>query len=164
MTWRLREDPEAVGVAASAIEDSTGIPAAHVEKDFWVTEALRAAAERAASEGTTIVFKGGTSLSKAHRLIRRFSEDIDLLVVVPGDSKDAADRCLKAITAAVGDALGAEGAVDTATATTGRKRTTNFEYPIRHRHGGLRPGVITDTRCARGVSTPGARPACVGAC
>ena len=153
MRWRLREDPEAVGVAASAIEESTGIPAAHVEKDFWVTEALRAAAARAASEETTIVFKGGTSLSKAHRLIRRFSEDIDLLVVVPGDSKNAADRCLKAITVAVGEALGAEGDVDTATATKGRKRTTSFQYPIRHRHGGLRPSVLLELG-ARGGMLP----------
>lgn len=63
MRWRLREDPDAVGVAASTIEESTGIPAAHVEKDFWVTEALRAAAAQAASEETTIVFKGGTGPS-----------------------------------------------------------------------------------------------------
>ncbi|WP_419926444.1 nucleotidyl transferase AbiEii/AbiGii toxin family protein [Candidatus Poriferisocius sp.] len=135
------------------IEESTGIPAAHVEKDFWVTEALRAAAARAASEKTTIVFKGGTSLSKAHRLIRRFSEDIDLLVVVPGDSKDAADRCLKAITAAVGKALGVEGAVDATTATKGRKRTTCFEYPVRHRQGGLRPSVLLELG-ARGGTLP----------
>jgi hypothetical protein len=153
MTWRLREDPDAVGVAASVIEESTGIPAAHVEKDFWVTEALRAAAALAASEKTTIVFKGGTSLSKAHRLIRRFSEDIDLLVVVPGDSKVAADRCLKSITAAVGEALGVEGSLDAGTATRGRKRTTSFEYPARHHHGGLRPGVLLELG-ARGGMLP----------
>ena len=153
MRWRLREDPEAVGVAASVIEESTGIPAAHVEKDFWVTEALRGAAARAASEDTTIVFKGGTSLSKAYQLIRRFSEDIDLLVVVPGDSKDAADRCLKGITAAVGEALGAEGVVDTASATKGRKRTTSFEYPVRHPHSGLRPSVLLELG-ARGGMLP----------
>ena len=160
MTWRLRDDPEAVGVAASAIEDSTGIPAAHVEKDFWVTEALRAAAERAASEETTIVFKGGTSLSKAHRLIRRFSEDIDLLVVVPGDSRNAADRCLKSITAAVGEALGVEGDVDTATATKGRKRTTRFEYPIRHRHDGLRPSVLLELGARGGMLPANAMTIC----
>ena len=55
MKWRLREDPHAVGVAASMIEESTNIPAAHVEKDFWVTEALRSAAARAASEETPTV-------------------------------------------------------------------------------------------------------------
>ena len=153
MTWRLREDPDAVGVAASVIEENTGIPAAHVEKDFWVTEALRAAAARAASEETTIVFKGGTSLSKAHRLIRRFSEDIDLLVVVPGDSKDAADRCLKSITSAVGEAIGVEGALDTGTATRGRKRTTSFEYPAKHHHGDVRPGVLLELG-ARGGMLP----------
>ncbi len=105
MSWRLSEEPDAVGVAAALIEESRGIPAAHVEKDFWVTEVLRAMAEQAQRRGITIVFKGGTSLSKAHRLIRRFSEDIDVLVVVPGHSNAAADRCLREFAAAAGNGL-----------------------------------------------------------
>ncbi len=124
MTWRLSEQPDAVGVASARIEEASGIPAAHVEKDFWVTEALRAAATQAEAEEVTMVFKGGTSLSKAHGLLNRFSEDVDLIVVVPADSKGAADRCLKKITSAVGLAQGDVGVVDEATTTKGRKRTT----------------------------------------
>lgn len=48
-----------------------------VEKDFWVCWTLK----RTVSLGDRIpglIFKGGTSLSKAYGLIRRFSEDIDL--------------------------------------------------------------------------------------
>ena len=49
------------------------------EKDFWVTwvlDRLFADAELA----RLLMFKGGTSLSKAYRLIERFSEDIDLIL------------------------------------------------------------------------------------
>jgi hypothetical protein len=47
-----------------------------LEKDVWVVWALRTLFEDLV--GAHLVFKGGTSLSKAHRLIERFSEDIDL--------------------------------------------------------------------------------------
>lgn len=154
MTWRLIEQPDAIGVAAARIEDAVGIPAAHVEKDFWVTEALRAAVGQATNEGVTVVFKGGTSLSKAHGLIHRFSEDVDLIVVVPADSNKAANRCLKAIGAAVGTALGVTGTVDTATTTTGRKRTTSFDYPTKRPNPtGLRRGVLLELG-ARGGTLP----------
>ncbi|MDQ2891175.1 MAG: nucleotidyl transferase AbiEii/AbiGii toxin family protein [Gemmatimonadota bacterium] len=59
-----------------------------IEKDFWVCWTLtrifsdialgRADPDDAA--GAPIVFKGGTSLSKAYAAIERFSEDIDLTV------------------------------------------------------------------------------------
>ena len=117
MTWSLRAQPEAVGVLSSRVEQALGIPAAHAEKDFWVTEALRAATDGARDEDVTLVFKGGTSLSKAHHLIRRFSEDVDLIVVVPA-AKKAADQCLKRITYVVGEALGVEGQVDPSTASS----------------------------------------------
>jgi predicted nucleotidyltransferase component of viral defense system len=42
-----------------------------VEKDYWVTYALRNLSLSAYSE--IIVFKGGTSLSKAYQCIDRFS-------------------------------------------------------------------------------------------
>ncbi len=52
---------------------------ASIEKDFWVCWTLR---ELFALPdiGQHLTFKGGTSLSKAWGLIRRFSEDIDLVV------------------------------------------------------------------------------------
>ena len=53
-----------------------GLPAAAVEKDWWVVRTLELVF--ASSIALHTVFKGGTSLSKAWRLIDRFSEDIDL--------------------------------------------------------------------------------------
>jgi len=50
-----------------------------VEKDFWVCWTLRRLARFSELEGHP-TFKGGTSLSKAYGMIRRFSEDIDLTI------------------------------------------------------------------------------------
>jgi predicted nucleotidyltransferase component of viral defense system len=49
-----------------------------VEKDWWVTMTLRALFSCECANH--IVFKGGTSLSKAWNLIKRFSEDIDIAI------------------------------------------------------------------------------------
>ena len=74
-----------------------------IEKDYYVTEALRAiSAER---EGV-IIFKGGTSLSKGWNLIQRFSEDIDIFLdpaaFQPHLGKNAIDRELKKLRDIVG--------------------------------------------------------------
>ena len=55
--------------------NNLGIPPYAVEKDWWVTQALKLVF--ATSIGSSLVFKGGTSLSKAWKLIDRFSEDIN---------------------------------------------------------------------------------------
>ena len=52
----------------------------YVEKDFWVCLVLDALYNRLPGGHPKLLFKGGTSLSKAFGLIRRFSEDIDLVV------------------------------------------------------------------------------------
>lgn len=51
-------------------------PAFLLEKDIWVVATLSVLFE--APFGQHLVFKGGTSLSKVWRVIRRFSEDIDI--------------------------------------------------------------------------------------
>jgi Nucleotidyl transferase AbiEii toxin, Type IV TA system len=52
----------------------------NVEKDFWVCWTLDALFNGLPEGGPRLLFKGGTSLSKAHGLISRFSEDIDVVV------------------------------------------------------------------------------------
>ncbi|WP_321331727.1 nucleotidyl transferase AbiEii/AbiGii toxin family protein [uncultured Bacteroides sp.] len=56
-----------------------GISPDFVEKDYWITSVLKRLA-LSANTGS-IVFKGGTSLSKGYRLINRFSEDIDIAMI-----------------------------------------------------------------------------------
>ena len=47
-----------------------------LEKDIWVVETLKVLVQ--AAFGRHLTFKGGTSLAKVWRAIRRFSEDIDI--------------------------------------------------------------------------------------
>lgn len=65
--------------AFQQVDDKIGLQAVSVEKDLWVCWTLR---ELFALPGVGehLTFKGGTSLSKAWKLIQRFSEDIDIIV------------------------------------------------------------------------------------
>lgn len=54
-----------------------GLSKSIVEKDFWVCWSLRKLFALP-SFGEHLIFKGGTSLSKAYNAIYRFSEDVDL--------------------------------------------------------------------------------------
>ena len=63
------------------VQSHLGLPSpALVEKDWHVVKAL-AAISTADTAPFRLVFGGGTALSRAHRLIRRMSEDIDLKIV-----------------------------------------------------------------------------------
>ena len=67
-----------------------------LEKDVWVVATLHALFE--APFGNDLAFKGGTSLSKVYRAIRRFSEDIDITYDIrafaPDLVADAGDEAL----------------------------------------------------------------------
>ena len=66
--------------AASRLDTLPG----YVEKDFWVCVVLDALYNWLPDGHPNLLFKGGTSLSKAFGLIERFSEDIDLVVYRDG--------------------------------------------------------------------------------
>lgn len=55
-----------------------GINQVAIEKDWWVTVTLKALFQTDCRE--SLIFKGGTSLSKGFNIIERFSEDIDLAI------------------------------------------------------------------------------------
>ncbi|MBK8109380.1 MAG: nucleotidyl transferase AbiEii/AbiGii toxin family protein [Saprospiraceae bacterium] len=62
----------------NAIAAEWGMTPFAVEKDWWVSRTLNIIFQMPIAEH--LVFKGGTSLSKAWKLINRFSEDIDLAI------------------------------------------------------------------------------------
>jgi hypothetical protein len=68
-----------------------------LEKDVWVVSALEALF--AAPFGNHLVFKGGTSLSKAYDVIARFSEDVDLTYDIRTIAPDLAEPGSEAIPA-----------------------------------------------------------------
>jgi predicted nucleotidyltransferase component of viral defense system len=102
----LRDDDGfdvAIGRAAEALG---GLDPSFVEKDYWVTQVLRALHTEYPGG---FLFKGGTSLSKGYGIIERFSEDVDILVVpLAGASIRETEAHLRAITGAVAAYLGLE--------------------------------------------------------
>ncbi len=73
-----------------------GLPAFVIEKDWWVCILLKAIFQSKYKD--SIIFKGGTSLSKAYHLINRFSEDIDLIIdrhLLGFDSLDSGTKIKK---------------------------------------------------------------------
>lgn len=64
--------------AINTVALNSGLPPSSIEKDWWVTQVLKALHSLPYSEH--IAFKGGTSLSKCWNLIERFSEDIDIAI------------------------------------------------------------------------------------
>lgn len=61
------------------VADEKGIDPALVEKDYWIMHCLYGLQK----QGFKFQLKGGTSLSKGHQIIGRFSEDIDILIEPP---------------------------------------------------------------------------------
>jgi len=73
---KLHEEIKEFKFAIEEIRRKTGIVESFIEKDYWLFSTLKYL--RNGRFGNDIVFKGGTSLSKGHRIVQRFSEDIDL--------------------------------------------------------------------------------------
>lgn len=72
-----------------------GLPEVYIEKDYWVTYMLKRLSDSPYRDRA--IFKGGTSLSKAYKLIERFSEDIDLAVITNGESSNQIKTLIKKI-------------------------------------------------------------------
>ena len=72
----LHEDKEQFANAVDLASERFHILPVVAEKDYYVTMILRGLSERLGF----VVFKGGTSLSKCHKAIKRFSEDIDITI------------------------------------------------------------------------------------
>lgn len=135
-----------------------GLRPAIIEKDYYVTEALRAVA---AAAGDKVIFKGGTSLAKGWNLIQRFSEDIDIFLdpaaFEPPLSKRAIDRELKKLR----DAIGAHPALTLVPAEGqtigGFGRSDRFSYA--QRFGG--PGEVADRVLLESGTASGREPTAI---
>lgn len=89
----------------------------YVEKDYYVVKMLKNIAQSPAAKN--ISFKGGTSLSKAYKIIERFSEDVDMRVYEPNIEVfggGVAKRLYRAVEAAIpDDALSSMGHANSGT-------------------------------------------------
>lgn len=75
----LHENKKLFADAVLATAQHLGIAPVFVEKDYWITRSLKLLAE--SDKDNRAIFKGGTSLSKAHSTGSRFSEDIDVAII-----------------------------------------------------------------------------------
>lgn len=88
----LHESSLSFGDAIRATSDHLALRNVFVEKDYWVTYLLYRLSKSAYAD--KVVFKGGTSLSKVHQLIARFSEDVDLAILKSEDQTETQIRNL----------------------------------------------------------------------
>lgn len=98
----LYHDREAFQELITGAATELKIPTVVIEKDYFVTLALRELSLRLKD----MVFKGGTSLTKCYQLLDRFSEDIDISYTaesgIPGEARK---RQLKNAVVAAMDSL-----------------------------------------------------------
>lgn len=135
--WREAE-PSTFEATILAAAEQLGVQPLAVEKDYWVCEALRAVVGGCPGE---VVFKGGTSLEKL-RIIQRFSEDLDLLVVGAYSSNRAAERALRSMIEIAAEATGGDPAdVRSGGRPGGLHRRGYLTPPLRHAGA---PGAIAD--------------------
>lgn len=119
--------------------DYFGIREVFIEKDYWITHVLKRLADSEYSN--SVVFKGGTSLSKGYKLIDRFSEDVDIAII---NVSEITGNQIKTLIRNVEKTMSIDlTEVDTPGVTSkgSRFRKSVFTYP-----------VSGDTRLYKGVS------------
>jgi Nucleotidyl transferase AbiEii toxin, Type IV TA system len=148
---------QAILQAAEFFSDR-GLRPAIIEKDYYVTEALRIISVTA---GSKVIFKGGTSLSKGWNLIHRFSEDIDIfldpLAFEPALGKNRIDRELKKLRDAVGGHPALTFAANESQTIGGFGRNDRFAY--RQHFGG--PGEVANRVLLEAGTASGREPTTV---
>jgi hypothetical protein len=134
---------EIFGVAS----ENLNLPASAIEKDYWVTQALRGLVSRHRKE---FIFKGGTSLSKAYGLIQRFSEDIDILVITDGkEGKGAIDKRLKAMGESAASAVGCREVRKRS--GRGKHRTVELDFGAKHPPEGITDTILLEMGTGGGI-------------
>lgn len=122
------------------------IPEIFIEKDYWVTYALHQLFHSEVKD--LIVFKGGTSLSKCYKVIERFSEDIDMVIVKTAtDTGNDLKRKLKAVTDVVDNSILEVVPNDPNTKKLGSLRKIVYSYPkvgVKGDYGEVRENITLE--------------------
>lgn len=141
---KLHQNQELFKTSITVTSQANGIPEVYIEKDYWVTLALKTIFESDCK--TYSVFKGGTALSKCYKVIERFSEDIDLVVLrEEGESGNSLTRKIKSIGAVVNEIL-PEVEQKGVTSKSGRLRKTAHDYPkvFKGDYGQVRDFIVVE--------------------
>lgn len=123
---KLHSNKELLQDAILATAEYLDMRDIYVEKDYWVTVVLYEIFHSDMADQS--VFKGGTALSKCHKLIERFSEDIDMVVLRnKGENDNQLKKKIRAISKVVGRVI-PEIEVEGLTNKMGNIRKTVHQY------------------------------------
>lgn len=123
---KLHKNKELLQDAILATAEHLEMREIYVEKDYWVTLALHEIFN--SDVASQAVFKGGTALSKCHRLIERFSEDIDMVVLrEEGENDNQLKRKIRKISKVVENEI-PEIEIEGLTNKRGNIRKTVHQY------------------------------------
>jgi len=142
---RLHQNIQLFRDAVRITAQQMNIPPEFVEKDYWVTYALFTIFNNEIGKDT--VFKGGTALSKCYKMIERFSEDIDLVVLRrEGETDSKLKSKLKAISTVVETVL-PEVIIEGITHKMGMNRKTAHSYnnEFKGDYGQVRDVIILES-------------------
>ncbi len=140
MAWLHENREEFLNAVLYAAEINKLNPVV-VEKDYYVTLILRGLKEKL----PFIVFKGGTSLSKCYKVIKRFSEDIDVTIdtkLTQGQMGKVKD-VIKAVACSLGLAI--PNINETRSRRSYNKYLLSYETVLKDSDIGLQPAVILET-------------------
>lgn len=126
-----------------------------VEKDYFVTEALRSIT---AKHGSKIIFKGGTSLSKGWNLIQRFSEDIDLYIHPDDKGIKARNTLLKEVVSSAANHPAFIDGPQKIDAIDGRARSARLPYPSQNQSQTIQSSVLIELGIQSGTFPTETRP------
>jgi len=142
----LYQNKELFQDAVVAAAQRFGILEIYIEKDYWITAALYQIFHSDISGDA--VFKGGTALSKAYRLVNRFSEDIDIVIISKeSDTGTQLKNKLRAISKEV-EKIMPEVEMEGITNKKGMIRKTAHEYPkgnFKGAYGQVRERIIVES-------------------
>ena len=83
---KLHENKLLFADAIRAASELMNMAPEFVEKDYWICQILQNLSRH--PDASRIVWKGGTSLSKAYKLVGRFSSDVDFAILAEGLSQN----------------------------------------------------------------------------
>ncbi len=128
---KLHTNEEAFNNAILITSNSVNIAPDFIEKDYWISLVLKRLSESKYVDA--VVFKGGTSLSKGHQLINRFSEDVDIAVIdVAGISGNQLKTLIRSVEKEIAKDL-KEINIDGITSKGSRFRKSVYEFASKHK-------------------------------
>lgn len=109
--WLNNEIVDRLAMLQQTEVEHPGVNQVAIEKDWWVTVTLKALFQTDCRD--SLIFKGGTSLSKGFNIIERFSEDIDLAINhsffgIEGTSKSQREKLRKKARAYIHETLSSQ--------------------------------------------------------